>query len=37
MVEGYKVFNGQVIEDIRAFPQGKPVRVINTATADRRR
>jgi hypothetical protein len=36
-VEGYEVFYGHVVEDIQAFQQGKPVRVINAATADRRR
>jgi phosphoglycerate dehydrogenase-like enzyme len=35
-VEGYKVFYGHVVEDIQAFLQGKPVRVINAATAVRR-
>src|SRR6266850_670757 len=35
-VEGYKVFYSHVVEDIQAFLQGKPVRVINAATADRR-
>jgi phosphoglycerate dehydrogenase-like enzyme len=29
--EGYKVFYGHVVEDIQAFLQGKPVRVINAA------
>jgi phosphoglycerate dehydrogenase-like enzyme len=35
-VEGYKVFYGNIVEDIQAFLQGKPVRVINAITADRR-
>nr|MDQ3830304.1 D-2-hydroxyacid dehydrogenase family protein [Candidatus Tectomicrobia bacterium] len=35
--EGYKVFYGNAVEDIQAFLQGKPVRVINAATVDRRR
>jgi hypothetical protein len=35
-VAGYKVFYGHVVEDIQAFLQGKPVRVINAATAARR-
>jgi phosphoglycerate dehydrogenase-like enzyme len=30
-VEGYKVFYGHVVEDIQAFLQGKPVRVINAS------
>jgi phosphoglycerate dehydrogenase-like enzyme len=30
-VEGYKVFYGHVVEDIQAFLQGKPVRVISAA------
>jgi phosphoglycerate dehydrogenase-like enzyme len=30
-VEGYKVFYGHVVEDIQAFLQGQPVRVISAA------
>jgi hypothetical protein len=37
LVEGYKVFHRHVVEDIQAFLQGKAVRVINAATAERRR
>src|ERR671923_1019467 len=36
-VEGYKVFYSHVVEGIQAFLQGKPVRVIDAATAERRR
>jgi phosphoglycerate dehydrogenase-like enzyme len=32
-VEGYKVFYGNIVENIQAFLQGKPIRVINTARA----
>jgi hypothetical protein len=37
LAEGYKVFYRHVVEDIQAFLQGIPVRVINAATAQRRR
>jgi hypothetical protein len=37
LVDAYKVFYRHVVDDIQAFLQGKPVRMINAATAERRR
>ena len=37
LVDAYKVFYRLVVDDIQAFLQGKPVRLINAATAERRR
>jgi phosphoglycerate dehydrogenase-like enzyme len=30
-VEGYRIFFGDAVEDIQAFLQGKPVRVVEAA------